>query len=452
VSRTTTAAVADLLTGDWEPDATTSELACLHVLDTVAAVVACRDLEAARVGRAYALAVGGSGGTTILGTTQRTSMTDAAFAGAMAGHAAEVNDFMPAVFVQPGPAVVATALAVAEHRDRPGDALVRAVIGGYELAYGIPRALGAGNLRRAGLASHGVGPVFGAAAAATMLLGLPSGHVGDVLSCCAQQASGSWQWLRDVEHIEKAFVFAGMGARNGLQAALLVEAGFRGVPDAFDDPDGWFRAPPFDAGDRDDTALAELDRRDALTCAAFKRHPVGGPAQPAVDALLELADELDAEQVQSVVIAMPGRVEAFRDAAMPALNLRYLSAVVLLDRCLDVTSAQALDRFRRDERVAELMQRVEVVHDPGQESGTGADRTESARVTVTLRSGEVRTRFVASVPGFPGHPMTAAEVEDKARSLLAPRLGDASAEAVIAACRDLPGLARAADLIDLVAR
>ena len=67
----------------------------------------------------------------------------------------------------------------------------------------------------------------------------------------AQQASGSWQWLRDVEHIEKAFVFAGMGARNGLQAVLLVEAGFRGVREPLRRPAGWFCSAPFRGGDRD---------------------------------------------------------------------------------------------------------------------------------------------------------------------------------------------------------
>jgi hypothetical protein len=55
-----------------------------------------------------------------------------------------------------------------------------------------------------------------------------------MLSYCAQQVSGSLQWLLDVDHMEKSFVFAGMPARNGVHAALLAEAGFTGVPDALD--------------------------------------------------------------------------------------------------------------------------------------------------------------------------------------------------------------------------
>jgi 2-methylcitrate dehydratase PrpD len=448
------AAVAAFVAGGGLIDDAVRERAGLHVLDTLAAIVAGRDLAAGRVGRAYAVAGGGDcGSATIAGTSQRTGLVDAVFAGAMAGHAAEVNDFMPSVFVQPGPAIVATSLGVAEGRGLGGAAVVRAVVVGYELAARVPRALGVANLRAAGLASHGVGPTFGSAAAAASLLGLPADRVGDVLACCAQQASGSWQWLRDVEHIEKAFVFAGMGARNGLQAALLVEAGFRGVREAFDDPAGWFHGPPFRGGDRDTDALVlGLDRPVALHDTATKRHPVGGPAQPAVEALLDLLTVVDACDVERVVVAMPGRADAFRDAAMPALNLRYLTAVILLDGRLGFEAAQSLDRFRHDEAVAARMVAVEVVHDPDQEVGTGRHRVESARVTVTLGSGEVHERFVGSVAGYPTHPMTRAEIEAKAHGLLAPHLGERRADRVIATCARLEGLDRAADLLPMIAR
>lgn len=449
-----TAAVADFVAGAATIDDAILDRARLHVLDTLAAVVACHDLDAAQVGRRYATASsGGCSAVTMLGTDATSSLPDAVFAGAMTAHAAEINDFVPSVFVQPGPAIVSTALGVAEDRGLDGAAVLRAVVIGYELAARVPRALGAANLRAAGLASHGIGPVFGSAGAAAVLLGLDRAGVADVLSAAAQQASGSWQWLHDVEHIEKAFVFAGMGARNGLQAALLVEAGFRGVRDPFDDPAGWFRSGAFAAGDRDDAALvADLDRPSALRDTAIKRYPVGGPAQPAVGALLGLVADLDRAEVAHVRIEMPGRADAFRNAAMPALNLRYLTAVILLDGTLDVATASSLARMRGDEQVQARMDAVEVVHDPAQETGAGRERAESARVTVTLRSGEVHERFVGFVAGYPSHPMARDDVEAKARELLAPHLGTRRADAVIATCAELDRLDRVDDLIALIAR
>ncbi|MGH6958751.1 MAG: hypothetical protein ACREEW_18970, partial [Caulobacteraceae bacterium] len=272
------------------------------------------------------------------------------------------------------------------------------------------------------------------------------------LSYCAQQASGSWQWLIDVEHIEKAFVFAGMGARAGLAAALMVEAGFRGVADSLDHPGGWMRSGPYAGGDGDRAYLVEeLGSRTELVHTAFKRYPVGGPTQPSVEGLLGLLPQLAGREVESVRIAMPGRWRAFRDAAMPALNLRYLTAIILIDRRLDFVSAQSLERMRDDPAVQALMQRVEIAHDPAQEAPKGSPRTESARVTVTLEGAEVREAYVPFVRGFPSHPMSAADVEAKALELMAPRLGAARARRVVDHVAAIETMTRGGDLAGLIA-
>jgi 2-methylcitrate dehydratase PrpD len=431
------------------------ELGRRHVLDTLASIVACRDLEPAVLARKLALQLSGdarASAATILGTRERAAILDAVFASAMTGHGAEINDFIPSAFVQPGPAIVSAALALAETRHRSGDALLRAVITGYELAGRVPKALGVENLRRAGLANHGVGPVFGTAAAAASLIGLPRERIGDLLSFCAQQASGSWQWMLDVEHIEKSFVFAGMGARNGLHAALMVEAGFRGVRDCLDAGAGFMASQIFSGGDADRAQLIDgLNVRSELHHTAYKRYPVGGPAQPAVEALLELLPRIERRAVRSVTIRMPGRAHVFRDAAMPALNLRYLAAIILLDGRLDFVSAQSLERMQRDPDVRTWMAKVDVEHDRAQEAPRGQPRTESARVVLTLENGERLEAYVPFVLGFPSHPMDRADVERKALELMAPRLGARRARDVIEKVAKLESLADAGELVSLIA-
>lgn len=427
----------------------------LHILDTLASIVACRDLDPARLARDFAIAQSGDAGrsaATILGTTATAALGDAAFASAMAAHGAEINDFIPSAFVQPGPAVVSVALALAEQRGLSGEAVLRAVITGYELAGRIPKALGVGNLRRAGIANHGVGPVFGAGAAAASILGLAEDRIPDVITYCAQQAGGSWQWLLDVEHVEKSFVFAGMGARAGLNAALMAEAGFTGVRDSLDHPEGWMCSKIFTGGDADRAGLVEgLGTRSELIHTAYKRYPVGGPTQPAVKGLLELLPDLEAGAVDTVRIEMPGRWQAFRDAAMPALNLRYLTAIMLIDRRLDFVAAQSLERMAGDAAVHALMARVDVVHDPDQETPPGQPRTESARVIVTLKDGAVREIYVPHVVGFPSHPMSADEVETKALDLMTPSLGAARAAQVVRAVAAIETLPQAGVLAKLIA-
>ena len=443
--------VAGSPTADWPEE--TLELGRRHILDTLAAIVACRDLETAEVARDFALGLtgGASNGATILGTRLRASLPDAVFASAMTGHGAEINDFCPSAFVQPGPPVVSTALAFAERERRPGAEVLRAVIAGYELTCRIPKAAGVKSGRSLGISSHGFGPVFGAAATASALLHFDEGQVADVLSYCAQQASGSRQWLLDVRHIEKSFVFAGMPARNGVHAALLVEAGFTGVPSILDQEGGWFRAPMFAGGEdyMPEYLTDDLGTRFEMPLVAYKRYPVGGPTQPIVEAMLRLSQRVPPDGVEHVLIEMPGTPQAFASAEMPALNLPYLCAIILLDQKLDFDAAQSMERMHGDEQARSLMPRVEARHDPAQEA---EPRVESARVTLTLNDGSTVVEWVEHVRGFPANPMTHEDVEAKALELMEPRLGVEQAGRVVDLAWSIGELPDASVLIDAIAR
>ncbi|OYX95561.1 MAG: 2-methylcitrate dehydratase [Novosphingobium sp. 17-62-19] len=427
------------------------ERARLHVLDTLASIIACHTLEAAQLGRAYAKDMGGRGDSPILGSSQYAPPVDAVFASAMTAHAAEINDFIPSAYVQPGPAIVSAALETARSQRRSGQDLISAVIVGYEIAGRLPKAIGTRNLYQAGLANHGVAPTFGTAAACAPLLGLDRAQIGHMIAYCAQQASGAWQWLLDVRHVEKAFVFAGMGARNGMQAAHMARLGFTGVPDSFDHEQAWFRWRAFQGPGRNHAALVEgLNQHWELRLAAMKRYPVGGPTQPAVRALLDLRRTIRPDQVRAIHVAMPGEAATFERANMPALNIPYLAAIIMLDGKLDFVSAQSLERLQTDTAAAEFARRVTVVHDKAQESGEGADRTESARVTITLTNGQEAERFVPYVPGFPTHPLTKAEAEEKARELVSPVLGAAKADRLIALCDGLDSATSVDPLVALM--
>ena len=89
----------------------------------------------------------------------------------MAGHATDINHYCPSAFVQPGAPIVSATLCVGAWRGLTGEELLRAVIVGYEICCRLPKALGIENLQRAGLSSHGIGPLFGTAAAMASLVG-----------------------------------------------------------------------------------------------------------------------------------------------------------------------------------------------------------------------------------------------------------------------------------------
>ena len=159
---------------------------------------------------------------------------------------------------------------------------------------------------------------------------------------------------------------------------------------------------------------------------------------------------MDANDVASIRVEMPGAAETFRRANMPALNIPYLAAIIMLDGRLDFVDAQSLDRMTNDQAAKAFASKVEVVADAAQETGEGEDRTESARVIITLQDGSTKSRYIAYVPGFPTHPMGKSEVETKARELIEPVIGKAKSAQLVALCNDLDGLKTVDPIIELM--
>lgn len=399
------------------------ELGKRHIVDTIASLIVSAKLKPAKLAQGFASIHGrGAEQATILTTNKKTTLLDAIFANAMTAHAAEINDFCPSAFVQPGPPILSTLLAIGETQQSDGNSILKALITGYEIACRFPKALGIKNLRKGGLSNHGFAPVFGAAAAASSLLGLKENQIPDVLAYCVQQASGSYNWMRDEEHIEKAFVFAGMPARNGASAALLVHHGFTGTADPLQGSPGWLESTLFigPESDMDRNKLIDgLGENFEMPLVAYKRFPVGGPTQPTVEAMLALTKQVDSKDVAHIEVKMPGHPAIFANAKMPALNIPYLCAVILEDGKLEFNTAQSHERFMSPS-VRELMAKVDVLHDPSMET---EPRTEPASVAITLANGETVSHRVEHVLGFPTRPMSHDDVDSKARELINPILG-----------------------------
>ena len=142
---------------------------------------------------------GGREECSVLGTNLRTTPIMAAFANGMSGHADETDDSNSQL--HPGCAMVPAALALAESQNREGDALLRAVILGYDIGFRFHQAFEP--------RSTTFGATFGSATAAGTLAALDAMQMRYLISYAAQQASGSRAWVGDDDHIEKAFDLCG---------------------------------------------------------------------------------------------------------------------------------------------------------------------------------------------------------------------------------------------------
>ena len=93
-----------------------------------------------------------------------------------------------------------------------GTDLLCAVALGYDLCCRFLLALGPDLVRGGHRSAEGTSSTMGAVGAAASLAGLDETGMRYALSYAAQQVSGVWSWVRDSEHVEKAFDFGGIGA------------------------------------------------------------------------------------------------------------------------------------------------------------------------------------------------------------------------------------------------
>jgi 2-methylcitrate dehydratase PrpD len=415
-----------------------AERARAHLLDTLAAAISGTQLRPGRLAVAYVESLGGARHSSILGTRLLTCPVHAALANGMLAHADETDDSHAPSRTHPGCAVVPAALAAGEAVHASGEGLLRAVVLGYDVTARINAALGADALAAAAHSTHSIGGTFGAGAAAAALLGLKADAVRHLLSLCAQQASGVGCHVRDAEHVEKAFDFGGMPARNGVTAATMAAAGFTGVDDVFSGERSFFDAYALRA--EPEQLSAGLGRHFAIMTTNIKKWPVGSPAQAALDALAALieTEPIAPECVEAIHVHLPSRsARTVDNAAIPAINVQHLIAVLLIDRTL--TFATIHDSGRMKDR-AVLALRKKVVLIPSEEL-TQALPERQAIVAVKTRDGRERTRRAVAVRGTAANPMTQAEVEAKALDLIGGKIGIKRASAVIEAVRDIDAVA-----------
>jgi 2-methylcitrate dehydratase PrpD len=335
----------------------------------------------------------------------------------MLAHADETDDSHAPSLTHPGCGIVPAALAVSERESRSGEALLRAVALGYDVGCRLTMSLNAYEFREDGHSTHSFGPMFGAAAASAALLRLKESQVRHVLSYTAQQASGISCWMRDEEHIEKAFDFGGMPARNGVAAAAMVGHGFTGVDDAFSGERSFFVA--YGRDPKPEKLVEGLGEVYEIMNTNIKRWSVGSPIQAPLDAL-SLLLPFKAEDVEKIIIRVAHQgANTTNNRDMPDICMQHLCAVMVLDGTVSFKSSHDEKRMK-DPRVLSIRKNITLV---GDDELTRAMPSRQGIVEVFLRGERKLRHHMVAVRGTAENPMTRAEVDAKGYDLMAPVLG-----------------------------
>jgi 2-methylcitrate dehydratase PrpD len=420
-----------------------------HLLDTIAAMVSGSRLLPGEKAIAYAKTLGGTPQALVIGSDVITNAEQAAHINGMLAHADETDDSHAPSLSHPGCAIVPAALAMGEREKSNGTQLLRAVALGYDLCARINLSLHPYDFRQVGHSTHSFGPSFGAAAAASLLAGLNYNGMRHALSYTAQQCSGISCWMRDEEHIEKAFDFGGMPARNGTAAASMVSCGFTAVDDVFSGERNFYLA--YDETRRigrkpePKRLIKDLGKVYEIMNTNIKRWSVGSPIQAPLDGLLEMIREngVKAADVDKLVIRVAHQAANTTDNRnMPDICMQHMCAVMLIDGIVTFESSHDEKRMF-DKQVLDLRKRITLL---GDDALTRAMPSRQGIIELKLKNGRMLRKHVKAVLGTAQNPMTREQVDEKCFHLMAPILGKARSRRL---CDAVWGLEKIGSVIKL---
>ncbi|HVI61805.1 MAG TPA: MmgE/PrpD family protein [Bradyrhizobium sp.] len=426
------------------------EHAKYHLLDTIAAMISGSELPPGQAAQRYVREHSGNGTTTIVGASLTAPPIDAALANGVMAHADETDDSHNESRSHPGCAVVPAALAAGEVYGIDGNVLLRAVTLGYDVGPRVVLAMGGAAFSyESSLSTHSIAGTFGASAAAACAAGLDARQMRWALDYTAQQSSGIVAWRRDTDHIEKAFVFGGMPARNGVTAALLVKSGWNGVDDIFSGPDNFFAA--YSPKAQPEKLIEKLGERYEITQTDIKKWSVGSPIQGPLDAIEAIREKkpFEADQVKKVTVRLAPSVATVVDNRdIPDICLQHLVAVMLIDKTVSFHAAHDKPRMQ-DAAVQKQRAKVNLVRD--EELAKLLPLRETV-VEIEFNDGKRLSERVSAVRGTPRNPMGRDEVIDKARDLITPVLGRESCTRLIETVLEIEKLTEIRSLRRLLQR
>ncbi len=385
-------------------------------------------------------ALGFAGGAcTVIGDASGYAPPGAAMLNGTLAHSLDFDDTHAPGSLHPSAPIVPAAFAAAEMAGADGQALIAAIVAGYEVQIRLALALDPAAHYDRGFHPTATCGAFGAAAAAGRLLGLDAaGHVnafGIVLS----MAAGSMQFLVNGAWTKRSHV--GHAAMCGLIAASLAREGYVGAAEALEGKWGFLHAYAPNAGAG--KVVEGLGRRWETMKIAVKPYPSCRYSHAALDGILALAREhgIRPDDLEEVMVGLPeagwkiiGDPEPAKQAPKSVVDGQFsmaFCAAVALRSGSFVWDDYA--RHLQDPATLELCKKIRTRIDPKAQADFPEEM--SAAVHVKTAHGDYET-YVRVPKGEPKNFLSAAELRAKFDGLTAPYLSaprrDELAQALLA--------------------
>lgn len=278
-----------------KPTAKVAVIAEQLLVDTSGLCVAARDSDFLTAARA---SVDPGGPCTALGLSGGYSPADAAMLNGTAAHGEDFDDTFEGGPVHAGAVILPAVLATAERHAASGATALQAIAVGTEitcrLSTVVPKAV-----HKAGFHPTAVFGTIGAAAAASVAMGLTQKQLVDALGIAGSMASGVIEYLAEGTWTKR--LHPGWAAQSGYRAARLAQGGFSGPRTLFEGAHGLFHGFTHTIPKDWSGLLDGFGRTWVTETIAFKPYPCGTMIHPYIDCARRLhAKGLDPKRIKSV--------------------------------------------------------------------------------------------------------------------------------------------------------
>jgi 2-methylcitrate dehydratase PrpD len=352
--------------------------------------------------------------------------------------------------VHAGTPLTAASLAFAEREAASGEAVLAAIVLGYEAAGRISAAMTPGFKIRG---FHGcLGAAFASAVASARILGLSPEQMAQTIALTAVSIGGL---ATGADTSFSREYHAGLAAMHGANAALAASRGFTGEPAILEAKKGFFEAfGGVDGAAAASVALHELGASwDIDTDMAIKLVPGGHPHHAIAEAAANAAREGDVaeDQVDSITIRRPG-MTSLGGPLHPA-NLidmahgpAYFAAAAVADH--EFSWAHASPEKIADPAIHRLIDKVRVGPEPTEHLSR---YRQGAIVSIRTLDGQTFSSTVFEPNGSAALGVTWNDIDGKYRTLMpASGLPERRIELSLTLLHDFRNLAAVSRLTDLL--
>jgi 2-methylcitrate dehydratase PrpD len=429
--------------GDLPPEVVAQ--ARLAILDSVGCLLGGSTLPAARQLRGIMMGMAAEGAATVAGEKRRVPSAIASYLNAQQSNILDFDDtFETGALGHPAATIIPPALAVAEEVGASGEALLTAVVVGYDVYARIGMACRPSVERSRQVRGLAPWQIFGTAAAVAHILGLSTEAMARAFGLAALHAPvpsvGKIYEERPMWSLKNNYGWTAMG---GVLGAQYAEGGLHANHSILDGDTGfWVMA----GSDRCDFSLLTrgLGQHYSILDTSFKPYPSCRHTHSTLDAIRQIMQRgnFEAGQVRRVRVRSCDKIKAFADyrpqSYMDAqFSLPYVVAMLLLRE--PVGQGWVEGEKWQNARVLEVADRVLIEVDPDAEAEFARGNIRS-HVTIQFEEGHEEEAEVTYPLGHPVNPMTEGDILAKFRGLVDPVLGSEDSRRLASMLVEIDGL------------